>query len=60
MNKKTQMILTILMILAALGYTIYNYVIGKTEPMMLVVCVMILGWPLVNIVRGLIDELRNN
>lgn len=60
MSKKAQLILTIALILAALVYTVYNYITGKTELMMLVVCCLILGWPLMNIIRGLIDELRNN
>ena len=54
-----KMILTIVMILAALGYTWYNYTIGRTDSTMLIVCVLILGWPLINIVRGLIEELKN-
>ena len=59
MKKIPEMILTIALILAVLGYTLYNYSVGKTDTTMLIVCVVILGWPLVNIVRGLIDALKN-
>ena len=58
MNSVPKMILTIVLILACLGYTVYNYLQGRAEPAMLVVAFAILGFPLINIVRGLIDALR--
>ncbi len=59
MKKIPEMILTIVLILAVLGYTFYNYSVGKTDATMLIVCAVILGWPLINIVRGLIEALKN-
>ena len=59
MKKIPEMVLTIALILAVLGYTFHNYSVGKTDTTMLIVCVVVLGWPLVNIVRGLIDALKN-
>ena len=58
MNNRLKMVLTILLILACLVYTFINYAQGKTEITMGVVACAVLGLPLVNIIRSLIEDLR--
>ena len=59
MNKITKMLLTLLAILAVLGYTFYNYSTGERDLTFLIVCTAILGFPFVNILNLLIQELKN-
>lgn len=59
MNKITKMILTLLAILAVLAYTFYNYATGERDLTFLIVCVAILGFPFVNILNLLIQEIKN-
>ena len=59
MNKITKMLLTLLAILAVLGYTFYNYSTGDRDLTFLIVCTAILGFPFVNILNLLIQELKN-
>ena len=49
-------ILTILLLLAVMGYTVWNYVSGRTDTVMFLVCMAIMGIPLVNMVNILIQE----
>lgn len=59
MNKIAKMLLTLLGILAVLGYTFYNYATGERDLTFLIVCTAILGIPFVNILNLLIQELKN-
>lgn len=59
MNKIAKMVLTLLGILAVLGYTCYNYMTGQRDLTFLLVCAVILGIPFVNILNLLIQELKN-
>lgn len=59
MNKIAKMVLTLMGILAVLGYTYYNYVTGQRDLTFLIVCVVVLGIPFVNILNLLIQELKN-
>ena len=56
MDIKKKSILAILLLLAVLGYTAWNYASGNTDLMMFLVCTAILGIPLVNMVNILIRE----
>ena len=58
MNSKLKMVLTLLLMLACIGYTFYNFFTGRTEASMLIVACVVLGVPFVNILRVLIGELR--
>ena len=59
MNKIAKMVLTLLGILAVLGYTFYNYTTGARDLTFLIVCTAVLGIPFVNILNILIQELKN-
>ena len=59
MNKLTKILLSLLLIAAVLGYTVYNYISGKTDMFSFLVFVAILGIPFVNMVNILIQELKN-
>ena len=52
-------IATIVLMLAVIGYTIYNYVSGRTDFTIFVVCMMLLCLPLLNIIRILIRDWKN-
>ena len=59
MNKLTKILLTLLLMAAVLGYTIYNYTAGKTDQFTFLVFMVILGIPFVNMINILIQELKN-
>ena len=59
MNKLTKIILSLLLMTAVIGYTIYNFVIGQTEQVSFVVYMVILGIPFVNMINLLIQEWKN-
>ena len=59
MNKLTKLILSLLLMTAVMGYTIYNFVTGRTEQVSFLVYMVILGIPFVNMVNLLIQELKN-
>ena len=59
MKNAVKMVLTLLCMVAVLGYTVYNYTMGKTDLTMLMVSVVILGIPFINIIHLLIQELKN-
>ena len=46
------------LMLAVIGYTIYNYTTGKTDFTMFLVSMGILCVPLVNMIRLLIQEMK--
>ena len=56
MSKIAKMLLAMT---AALGYTFYNYMTGSRDLTFLVVCIAVLGFPFVNILNLLIQELKN-
>ena len=59
MNKLTKLTLSLLLMTAVMGYTIYNFATGQTEQFSFLVYMVILGIPFVNMVNLLIQELKN-
>ena len=59
MNKLTKILLSLLLIAAVMGYTVYNYLTGKTDMFSFLVFAAILGIPFVNMINILIQELKN-
>ena len=49
---------TIPVVLAVMAYTVWNYVQGKTDLLMFLVCMAIMGIPLLNMINLLIQELK--
>ena len=58
MKGKSQIILAILLSVAVLGYTVYNYVNGRTDLWIMMSAFLIVGLPLINSIRLLIEEIR--
>ncbi|MBR2889298.1 MAG: hypothetical protein IKC09_03375 [Oscillospiraceae bacterium] len=58
MKGKGQIILAILLSVAVLGYTVYNYVNGRTDLWIMMSAFLIVGLPLINSIRLLIEEIR--
>jgi len=56
MDNKKKSILTIVAMLAVMGYTVWNYATRKTTMTMFIVFMIILGIPLVNMINILIQE----
>ena len=56
METKMKAILTIVTMLMVMGYTVWNYVSGKTDLVMFLVCMAIMGIPMVNMINILIEE----
>ena len=52
-------ILTIIFIVAVLGYVIFNYINGRTEGDFFIVAVGMLSFFLVGMVRGLVEDMRH-
>jgi len=59
MNNITKTILTILAMVAVIGYTIFNYVSGRIDTMYFFVFMAILCIPLLNMINILIREWKN-
>ena len=59
MNNITKSLLTLLLMAAVLGYTIFNYLTGKISMTYFLVFAVILGIPFVNLVNILLQELKN-
>ena len=51
-------ILTILFMLAVMVYTVMNYASGKIDLVMFVVCMAIMGIPMMNMINLLIQEIK--
>lgn len=60
MKSLGRLILSVLLILAVMGYTIYNYSTGRTDFSMFLVSMAVLCLPLFNMVRLAIQEWRDN
>ena len=58
MNKIAQRILTILLIMAVLGYVIFNYMSGQSDTMMFLVCTAMLSYFLICMFAGLVEDLK--
>ncbi len=56
MNRTVKPLLTLLAMIAVLGYTWYNYSIGKVGGSFLLIAVFALSLPFMNILGGLIDQ----
>ena len=59
MNPTVKTILVILAMVAALVYTVFNYLAGKIDTMFLMVCFVLLGIPMVNMINILIRDWKN-
>ena len=59
MDSKAKGLLVILAMLAALVYTVINYLSGKIDTMFLLVCFAILGIPMMNMINILIRDWKN-
>ena len=58
MNSPVKALLSILLILAVIGYTVINFLTGKTEFVPFLVFMVILCLPLFNMINILIQQLR--
>ena len=58
MDTVKKSILTILVMLAVMGYTVVNYINGKIDLVMFVVCMAIMGIPMLNMINLLIQEIK--
>ena len=58
MSNIAKAIMTIAITLAVMAYSVWNYVNGKTDLVMFVVCMAIMGMPMLNMIRLLIEEGR--
>lgn len=56
MNTRVQRILLIVLMVAGLGYTIFNYLQQKTELSSMIVIIAFLGWLLFGQISALIRE----
>ena len=59
MNQLTKIILTIIAMLAVIGYTVFNYISGKIDLVYFLVCIAIVGFPLANMLNIMIREWKN-
>ena len=60
MNPIVKIIATIVLILAVMAYTIFNYITGKTDNKLFLVSMALLGYVLIGMVNQLIQHLKNN
>lgn len=60
MNPIVKIIATIVLILAVMAYTVFNYTTGKTDSKMFLVSMALLGYVLIGMVNQLIQHLKNN
>lgn len=59
MNQLTKIILAIVLMVAVIGYTVFNYISGKIDLVYFLVCVAIVGLPLANMINIMIRELKD-
>ena len=59
MKPIVKILCTILLILAVMAYTIYNYTTGKTDSKMFLVSMALLGYVLIGMVNQLIQHLKS-
>lgn len=60
MKSMGRLIASVVLILAVMGYSIYNYTTGRIDFNMFVVSMVIMALPLFNMVRLAIQEWREN
>ena len=58
MNKIVQRVLTIALIMAVLGYVIFNYMSGRSETGMFLVSTAMLSYFLITMIAGLVEDIR--
>lgn len=51
-------LLTVALMIAVLGYTIFNYIGGKISIPALCIACFIIGYPMINIITSIIGDLR--
>ena len=59
MKSVPKMILCLAVVACCIGYTVYNYVIGRVDQKFLLIAIALQFFPFCNIFRALIQELRN-
>lgn len=59
MNPIVKIIATIVLILAVMAYTVFNYTTGKTDNKMFLVSMALLGYVLIGMVNQLIQHLKS-
>lgn len=59
MSKIPKILLALVLMTAVLAYTVYHFILGRTDQFAFLVYVVILGIPYVNMINILIQELRN-
>lgn len=59
MNPIVKIIATIVLILAVMAYTVFNYTTGKTDIKMFLVSMALLGYVLMGMVNQLIQHLKS-
>lgn len=59
MNSIGQILFMIFLLVSGIGYTFYNYTRGGISQTMMILFIAILGASLLNMIRGLIQAIRN-
>ena len=59
MNPTVKIIGTIVLILAVMAYTAFNYATGKTDSKLFLVSMALLGYVLIGMVNQLVQHLKN-
>lgn len=59
MKPLVKIICIILLILAVMAYTVFNYATGRTDSKMFLVSIALLGYVLMGMVNQLIQHLKN-
>lgn len=59
MNTVGRTVAMMVFMVAVMGYTVFNYLSGKIDMTMFVVCMLIMGIPLFNMVNILIQQWKN-
>ena len=59
MNTIVKIVSTIVLILAVMAYTVFNYITGKTDSKLFLVSMALLGYVLFGMVNQLIQHLKH-
>ena len=52
-------LIMVVLMMAVLGYTIFNYLNGKTNILFLGTACLVIGYSLINFISSIIEELRS-
>ena len=53
-----QKLLMVALMMAVLGYTIFNYINGKLETISFMIFALVLGYPLIHFISSIVEDLR--